>query len=74
MRQATPARLALFGDRARVAAFDVAALDWWDRMFGVDRDRVVAVPAPSQRREEAVSLQGGGRAAVAARRAARSPI
>ncbi len=29
-------RLALFGERARVAAFDVAALDWWDRMFGVD--------------------------------------
>jgi tRNA (cmo5U34)-methyltransferase len=36
MRQATSARLSLFGDRARVAAFDVAALDWWDRMFGVD--------------------------------------
>jgi tRNA (cmo5U34)-methyltransferase len=25
-----------FGARARVAAFDVAALDWWDRMFGAD--------------------------------------
>ena len=36
MRQAASQRLALFGDRARVAAFDVAALDWWDRMFGVD--------------------------------------
>jgi tRNA (cmo5U34)-methyltransferase len=36
MRRDTAARLALFGDRARVAAFDVAALDWWDRMFGVD--------------------------------------
>jgi len=36
MRRETAARLALFGERARVAAFDVAALDWWDRMFGVD--------------------------------------
>ena len=36
MRQASSARLSLFGDRARVAAFDIAALDWWDRMFGVD--------------------------------------
>ena len=36
MRGATSKRLALFGDRARVATFDVAALDWWDRMFGVD--------------------------------------
>jgi tRNA (cmo5U34)-methyltransferase len=36
MRRETTARLALFGERARVAAFDVAALDWWDRMFGVD--------------------------------------
>jgi trans-aconitate methyltransferase len=36
MRAETSSRLALFGDRARVAAFDVAALDWWDRMFGVD--------------------------------------
>ena len=36
MRRETSARLALFGDRARVAAFDLAALDWWDRMFGVD--------------------------------------
>ena len=36
MRRETSRRLALFGDRARVAAFDVAALDWWDRMSGVD--------------------------------------
>jgi tRNA (cmo5U34)-methyltransferase len=34
MRRETTARLAPFGERARVAAFDVAALDWWDRMFG----------------------------------------
>jgi trans-aconitate methyltransferase len=36
MRREATARLQGFGDRARVAAFDVAALDWWDRMFGVD--------------------------------------
>jgi phospholipid N-methyltransferase len=36
MRGETTARLATFGERARVAAFDVAALDWWDRMSGVD--------------------------------------
>jgi ubiquinone/menaquinone biosynthesis C-methylase UbiE len=36
MRREATARLRGFGDRARVAAFDVAALDWWDRMFGVD--------------------------------------
>ena len=36
MREEASKRLALFGDRARVAAFDLAALDWWDRMFGVD--------------------------------------
>ena len=36
MRRETSSRLALFGERARVAAFDVAGLDWWDRMFGVD--------------------------------------
>jgi tRNA (cmo5U34)-methyltransferase len=36
MRQEATARLRDYGDRARVAAFDVAALDWWDRMFGVD--------------------------------------
>jgi tRNA (cmo5U34)-methyltransferase len=36
MRREATLRLADFGPRARVAAFDVAALDWWDRMFGVD--------------------------------------
>ena len=36
MRREAAARLDAFGDRARVAAFDVAALDWWDRMFGAD--------------------------------------
>jgi tRNA (cmo5U34)-methyltransferase len=36
MRRDAAARLALFGERARVAAFDLAALDWWDRMFGAD--------------------------------------
>src|SRR5437867_2523366 len=36
MRKETGGRLNAFGDRARVAAFDVASLDWWDRMFGVD--------------------------------------
>jgi len=36
MRREISARLARFGARARVAAFDVAALDWWDAMFGVD--------------------------------------
>jgi tRNA (cmo5U34)-methyltransferase len=36
MRRDASARLGRFGSRARVAAFDVTALDWWDRMFGVD--------------------------------------
>jgi tRNA (cmo5U34)-methyltransferase len=36
MRLEAIARLRDFGDRARVDAFDVAALDWWDRMFGAD--------------------------------------
>jgi tRNA (cmo5U34)-methyltransferase len=36
MRAAAAARLQQFGDRARVAPFDVASLDWWDRMFGAD--------------------------------------
>jgi trans-aconitate methyltransferase len=36
MRRETSQRLALFGDRGRVAPFELAALDWWDRMFGVD--------------------------------------
>jgi len=36
MRTDASARLAPFGERAVVAAFDLASLDWWDRMFGVD--------------------------------------
>jgi tRNA (cmo5U34)-methyltransferase len=36
MRREATARLQPFGERARVAAFDLASLDWWDRMFGVD--------------------------------------
>jgi tRNA (cmo5U34)-methyltransferase len=36
MRRETTQRLAAYGERARVAAFDLAALDWWDRMVGVD--------------------------------------
>jgi tRNA (cmo5U34)-methyltransferase len=36
MRSEATRRLAAFGERARVAAFDLTALDWWDRMFGVD--------------------------------------
>ena len=36
MRREATMRLAAFGARARVAAFDLAALDWWDRMFSVD--------------------------------------
>jgi tRNA (cmo5U34)-methyltransferase len=36
MRSEAAIRLAAFGERARVAAFDLTALDWWDRMFGVD--------------------------------------
>jgi tRNA (cmo5U34)-methyltransferase len=36
MREEATARLKPFGARARVAAFDLASLDWWDRMFGVD--------------------------------------
>jgi tRNA (cmo5U34)-methyltransferase len=36
MRRHAAARLQPFGDRARVATFDLASLDWWDRMFGVD--------------------------------------
>ena len=34
MRRAAGERLSRFGDRARVGAFDVASLGWWDRMFG----------------------------------------
>jgi len=36
MRSEAGRRLQPFGDRVRVAAFDLASLDWWDRMFGVD--------------------------------------
>jgi len=36
MRREAAARLGVHGDRARVAAFDLPTLDWWDRMFGVD--------------------------------------
>ena len=36
MRHAATTRLGGFGDRVRVDRFDVTALDWWDRMFGVD--------------------------------------
>jgi tRNA (cmo5U34)-methyltransferase len=36
MRREAMTRLRGFGVRARVDPFDVAALDWWDRMFGVD--------------------------------------
>jgi SAM-dependent methyltransferase len=36
MREAATARLKPFGARARVAAFDLASLDWWDRMCGAD--------------------------------------
>jgi tRNA (cmo5U34)-methyltransferase len=34
MRAAATTRLAPFGDRARVRAFDLASLDWWDSMHG----------------------------------------
>ena len=36
MRERTTARLHAFEGRARVRAFDVASLDWWDQMFGAD--------------------------------------
>ena len=36
MRTATAARTSCFGERARVRPFDLAALDWWDVMFGAD--------------------------------------
>ena len=36
MRRETTTGLAEFGARARVAAFELPTLDWWDRMFGVD--------------------------------------
>jgi trans-aconitate methyltransferase len=36
MRAQATARLARFSNRVRVRPFDVAALDWWDVMFGAD--------------------------------------
>lgn len=36
MRSEAGRRLQQFGDRVRVAAFDLASLDWWDRMLDVD--------------------------------------
>jgi tRNA (cmo5U34)-methyltransferase len=36
MRRQAEARLARFGDRARVREFDLASLDWWDQMRGAD--------------------------------------
>lgn len=36
MRSEATSRLARFGARARVASFDLAALDWWERLFGAD--------------------------------------
>ena len=36
MRELTGARVAAFGDRARVRAFDVATVEWWDVLFGAD--------------------------------------
>jgi cyclopropane fatty-acyl-phospholipid synthase-like methyltransferase len=35
-RAAATTALASFGERARVRPFDIAALDWWDVMFGTD--------------------------------------
>ena len=71
MRRDASQRLALFGDRARRRRVRRGGA----RLVGSDvrrrSDRVVAVPASSQRRQEAVSLQSGRRAAIAAWRAAR---
>jgi phospholipid N-methyltransferase len=36
VRKAVAERLTGFGDRVRLVAFDLSALDWWDRMFGAD--------------------------------------
>ena len=36
MRDATHARTGRFGSRVQVRGFDLASLDWWDLMFGVD--------------------------------------
>lgn len=35
MRSEAGRRLQSFGDRVRIASFDLASLDWWDRMSGV---------------------------------------
>jgi tRNA (cmo5U34)-methyltransferase len=34
MRHGASQRLRRFDDRVRIAPFDLASLDWWDRMFG----------------------------------------
>lgn len=36
MRAEATRRLAHFGDRARVAPFELATLDWWEFLFGAD--------------------------------------
>jgi tRNA (cmo5U34)-methyltransferase len=36
MRTESAGRLAPYGDRARVAPFDLATLDWWEVLFGAD--------------------------------------
>jgi tRNA (cmo5U34)-methyltransferase len=36
MRAAAASRLQRFGDRTQIAKFDLASLDWWDRMSGAD--------------------------------------
>jgi cyclopropane fatty-acyl-phospholipid synthase-like methyltransferase len=35
-RAVTAERIVRFGGRAKVRSFDIAALDWWDLMFGAD--------------------------------------
>jgi tRNA (cmo5U34)-methyltransferase len=36
MRTESTVRLAQYGDRARVAPFDLGRLDWWETLFGAD--------------------------------------
>jgi trans-aconitate methyltransferase len=36
MRAAAVSRLQRFADRTRIVPFDLASLEWWDRMFGAD--------------------------------------
>jgi tRNA (cmo5U34)-methyltransferase len=36
MRHEAGRRLQRYGDRVRIAPFDLESLDWWDRMFGAD--------------------------------------